>query len=108
MWRWIVYGALGLWLSGALFDLVLGSLRVLSSSKKHGRPLRSTPSYFINGVYGLLAFGTLAWFFYWNYVGEFWTIALGGIASLPEILYVTWRIKTAPTALQSDLVVSID
>ncbi len=94
-WRWIVYGALFIWLSGALFDLLVGSMRVFYATTELGRPLRATWSYFVNGVYTLLAFGTLAWLFYSDYIGEFWTIMIGCMVSVPEALYLVWSIHSA-------------
>lgn len=107
-WRWIVYAVLGLWLSGALFDLMVGSLRVLYRTRDYGLPLKSTRSYFIGGVYQLLAFGALTWLFYWNYIGEFWTIMITGLVWLPLAAYLVWRIYSAPRSIERDRPSTID
>ncbi len=108
MLRWIAYGALGIWISGALLDLVIAAMRVLYSTREYGRPLKSTLSYFVGGVYDLLAFGALAWLFYWDRIGEFWTIMIGCLVWLPGGVYLVWRIYSEPQSIEHDPPSTID
>ena len=107
-WKWIVYVALGFWISVSLFDLIVASLRVRFKTPDLGLPLRSTPSYFVGGAYGLLAFGILAWLFYCRTIGEFWTIMIGGSLWIPLGVYLLWRIYFAPPSIEQDRGGTID
>lgn len=101
-WKWIVYGVLGLGLFSSLFDILVGVHRVIYKTEGYGFKIRSTPSYFAGGVYGLLFFATLTRFFYWNYIGEFWTLMIACLAWLPLGLYLLWRIYITPESATLD------
>jgi hypothetical protein len=94
--RWIVYGALGIWISGALVDLAVAMMRVLYSTGEYGRPVRPAWSYFVNGIGCLFVYGTLTWLFYWEYLGEWSAVIIGTLIAIPEFAYFFWSRQSLP------------
>ena len=107
-WRWIVYATLILGLSGAVLDAVVGSLRVLYRTQEYGLPVRSTASYFISGIYGVVAFGALTWLFYWDYIGGFWAFMIACLLWTPLAVYLAIRIFTATPSMGRDQTSIVD